>query len=143
MWALPAVVTLAWFGYVVGGGQRDRVAMHWRSSITMTFGGFVAGSTPRAEGPWHFRCSPRSSTCQRMWLARSRSQSRLWEWSSPRRSSSWRPLEVLSTAIFPEDLRTDRAPLSFALGGLVLAVGAVWFLNRHRHRVLGLDPAQA
>ena len=50
MWLLPVVVTLSWLGYVVLAGQWDRVAMHWRSSLTMIFGSFVAGSTPQGGG---------------------------------------------------------------------------------------------
>ncbi|MCP3977212.1 MAG: sulfite exporter TauE/SafE family protein [bacterium] len=49
-WALPGAITLAWLGYVIGGAQWERVAMHWRSSITMIFGSIVAGSTPQGGG---------------------------------------------------------------------------------------------
>lgn len=48
--------------------------------------------------------------------------------------------EVVSTAIFLDDLRTDPALLAFAIGGLVIAITSVWLLNRHRHRILQLDP---
>lgn len=52
-------------------------------------------------------------------------------------------LEVVSTAVFLDDLRTDRALLTYAIGGLIVAMTAVFLLNRHRHRILGLEPAPA
>lgn len=52
-------------------------------------------------------------------------------------------LEVISTAVFLDDLRTDRALLAYAIGGLMVAVTTVYMLNRHRHRLLGLELAPA
>ena len=49
-WALPLAITIGWLGYVVAADQWGRVAMHWRSSVTMVFGSFVAGSTPQGGG---------------------------------------------------------------------------------------------
>lgn len=50
LWGLPAAVTLGWLVYVAAADQWDRVAMHWRSSLTMVLGSFVAGSTPQGGG---------------------------------------------------------------------------------------------
>ena len=49
-WALPAAITASWFTYVTAADQWERVGMHWRSSLTMVFGSFVAGSTPQGGG---------------------------------------------------------------------------------------------
>ncbi len=52
-------------------------------------------------------------------------------------------MEVLSTAIFLDELRTNPVLLGFAVGGGILTIGLVWFLNRHRHRLLALEPVPA
>ena len=50
MWALPLAITIAWFLFVWMGGHTDRVTNNYRASLTMVFGGFVAGSTPQGGG---------------------------------------------------------------------------------------------
>lgn len=50
IWTIPAGITVGWLAYVIGAGQWSRVAMHWRSSLTMIFGSFVAGATPQGGG---------------------------------------------------------------------------------------------
>lgn len=50
MYGLPALITLAWLLYVSVDGQWPRVLDHWRASLTMVFGSFVAGSTPQGGG---------------------------------------------------------------------------------------------
>jgi uncharacterized protein len=49
-WLLPAVFTLSWLVFVLANDHLGRVADHWRSSLTMAFGSFVAGSTPQGSG---------------------------------------------------------------------------------------------
>ncbi|MDH3499608.1 MAG: hypothetical protein OEM97_05765 [Acidimicrobiia bacterium] len=48
------------------------------------------------------------------------------------------PLEVVSTAIFLDDLRTDGAPVLYGLVGLIGAIAAISFLSRRRHSMLRL-----
>ena len=48
-------------------------------------------------------------------------------------------LEVITTAVFLDELRTNPPLLAFAVFGLVLAIAAIWTLNRHRRRILDLD----
>lgn len=51
--------------------------------------------------------------------------------------------EVVSTAIFLDELGTNRALFAFAILGLMVAIAGVWFLNRHRARILGMEPVPA
>ena len=48
--------------------------------------------------------------------------------------------EVISTAIFLEPLRTDPVLATYAVVGLVVAVGGVMALAANRHRLFGLPP---
>ncbi len=50
VWGLPAVITVLWLVYAVVSNQWDRILDHWRSSVTMIFGSFVAGATPQGGG---------------------------------------------------------------------------------------------
>ncbi len=50
VWLLPLAFTISWVVFVLLGGHWDRVLDHWRSSLTMVFGSFVAGSTPQGGG---------------------------------------------------------------------------------------------
>ncbi len=50
VWGLPLVATIAWALFVLQFDHLDRVAANWRSSATMVFGSFVAGSTPQGGG---------------------------------------------------------------------------------------------
>jgi len=45
-----AAVVIAWLIYVSAAGQWGRVTDNWASALTMTFGSFVAGSTPQGGG---------------------------------------------------------------------------------------------
>jgi uncharacterized membrane protein YfcA len=47
-------------------------------------------------------------------------------------------VEVVTTVIFLEQLHTDPALIGYAVSSLVVSLGAVWLLARHRHRLLGL-----
>jgi len=47
--------------------------------------------------------------------------------------------EVISTAIFLDDLHTDRALLAYAVLGLAFAVGGISWLTARRHRILRLE----
>ena len=49
-WLLPAAYTVSWFVYVTASDQWGRVGDAWRTSVTMLFGSFVAGSTPQGGG---------------------------------------------------------------------------------------------
>ena len=48
--------------------------------------------------------------------------------------------EVVSTAIFLDELRDDSSLLLFAIVGLVIALGGLWLVYRYRRRLLGLPP---
>ena len=50
VWGLPALFTIGWFAFVLTFGHVGRVLDNWRSSGTMVFGSFVAGSTPQGGG---------------------------------------------------------------------------------------------
>ena len=50
VWLLPAAYTVGWLIYVALSGQWDRVFAVWRTTATMVFGSFVAGSTPQGGG---------------------------------------------------------------------------------------------
>lgn len=50
VWILPAIITVAWFLFLMVGGHTERVASNWEAAATMVFGGFVAGSTPQGGG---------------------------------------------------------------------------------------------
>lgn len=50
VWLLPVIFTVTWLIYVLVAGHWTRVADHWYSAVTMTFGSFVAGSTPQGGG---------------------------------------------------------------------------------------------
>lgn len=50
LWLIPSSFTLFWLIFVVASGHVDRVTDYWRSSLTMVFGSFVAGSTPQGGG---------------------------------------------------------------------------------------------
>lgn len=50
IYVLPAVVTAGWLAWVLIAGHVDRVADHWRASLTMLFGSFIGGSTPLSSG---------------------------------------------------------------------------------------------
>lgn len=50
VWGLPALFTIGWIVFVLTAGHLDRVIDNWRSSATMVFGSFVAGSTPQGGG---------------------------------------------------------------------------------------------
>ena len=50
VWVLPAAYTIGWFIYVSSTDQWSRVGTVWRTSVTMIFGSFVAGSTPQGGG---------------------------------------------------------------------------------------------
>lgn len=50
VWLLPAAYTFGWLSYVTLSNQWDRVLAVWRTSLTMVFGSFVAGSTPQGGG---------------------------------------------------------------------------------------------
>ncbi len=50
VWLLPAAYTVGWLMYVTGSDHWGRVLAVWRTSTTMVFGSFVAGSTPQGGG---------------------------------------------------------------------------------------------
>ena len=50
VWGLPIAFTIIWVVFVFTAGHLDRVVDNWRSSTTMLFGSFVAGSTPQGGG---------------------------------------------------------------------------------------------
>ena len=50
VWGLPALFTIGWIIYVLAFGHVGRVIDNWRTSLTMVFGSFVAGSTPQGGG---------------------------------------------------------------------------------------------
>lgn len=47
---LPAAFTVGWLAFVLIGGHLGRVSDNSSAAITMTFGSFVAGSTPQGGG---------------------------------------------------------------------------------------------
>ena len=49
-WLPPVLFTAGWVIFVLASGHLDRVLGHWRTSLTMVFGSFVAGSTPQGGG---------------------------------------------------------------------------------------------
>ena len=50
VWGLPAMFTAGWVVYVLAFGHVGRVIDNWRTTLTMIFGSFVAGSTPQGGG---------------------------------------------------------------------------------------------
>lgn len=50
VWLVPLSFTVCWFLFVLVAGHFGRVTDYWRSSLTMVFGSFVAGSTPQGGG---------------------------------------------------------------------------------------------
>ncbi len=49
-WAIPAAIVVVWVGFVTVGDHWSRVTDNWQSALTMTGGGFIAGSTPLGGG---------------------------------------------------------------------------------------------
>ncbi len=47
-------------------------------------------------------------------------------------------LELVTTLVFVDDLRSDPALVAFAVSGALLLVVSLWWLARHRNRLLGL-----
>jgi uncharacterized membrane protein YfcA len=54
--------------------------------------------------------------------------------------------EVISTAIFLDDLRTDPALLAYAIGAGIVVIGGLWLLSKHRMTIFDLprvDPGRS
>ena len=50
MYGIPAAITLIWLVAVLATDSFGRALDHWQSSLTMTFGSFLAGSSPAGGG---------------------------------------------------------------------------------------------
>lgn len=49
-------------------------------------------------------------------------------------------VEVISTIVFLDALRSDLALVAFGIVGLVVSFGGLWWLSQNRRRILGLPP---
>ena len=50
MYRIPVVITLVWLVVIVITDSFDRIFMHWESTLTMTLGSFLGGSSPAGGG---------------------------------------------------------------------------------------------
>jgi hypothetical protein len=49
-------------------------------------------------------------------------------------------LEVVSTAIFLDDLHSDPVLITFAIVGMVVSLATVGLLSKYRHKLLNIPP---
>ena len=49
-------------------------------------------------------------------------------------------LEVVSTAVFLDDLHSDPVLITFAIVGLIVSLSVVGLLSKYRHKILDIPP---